>query len=477
MLFSERFSIKRDERDSWFDPLLAFDTKLFIDPFLVFKYGTPPFDNAHEKLVKFFNIVFKLIASSGGEPTRSNYLKALDLLLFPEVAELRLGYTKGGIEGLGSAKIFAKSMADAVWNSIERGIEKIEHFEELSIFSEGIGADRISDMAANILKSELISFTQGVCKRHNITQVPTRLRHSSFSFKFIKWLDSEVCKLPINPDDQKPILLVPEKFLNTLPTINPHDFWDYIFVCENERLRRELSWEIKRRVDKKTIVSIARRAPDLVEKYIAWAEEKRGTPYNLTKDPKFLHKWYQSGVRYAEDNPLKLGPPKNHKEFLDLIQRIIKEYRLFVELRGGCKLLWNDDGSSRGETAGQLLLLAVASQYARDNNFDISKEVNIGRGPVDFKFSNGFFRKVVIEVKLSKSSRFWHGLEKQLPEYLKAEDVQDGIYLVIGLRDIDFKNRIPKIERILKEVEEKTKKNIQCVVVDARPSKPPASKL
>jgi len=62
-------------------------------------------------------------------------------------------------------------------------------------------------------------------------------------------------------------------------------------------------------------------------------------------------------------------------------------------------------------------------------------------------------------------------------DLIAVEEIEDGIYLVIGLRDIDFKNRIPPIKKILKEVKEKTKKNIQCIVVDARLGKPPASKL
>ena len=31
------FGITRNEKDDWFDPFLSLDTRLFIDPFLVYK--------------------------------------------------------------------------------------------------------------------------------------------------------------------------------------------------------------------------------------------------------------------------------------------------------------------------------------------------------------------------------------------------------------------------------------------------------
>ena len=42
MLFSEAFDIEIDGSEPWFDPILHIDTKLFIDPFLIFQNQLAP---------------------------------------------------------------------------------------------------------------------------------------------------------------------------------------------------------------------------------------------------------------------------------------------------------------------------------------------------------------------------------------------------------------------------------------------------
>jgi len=46
MLFSEYYNIKYDDNEDWFDPKLHIDTRLFIDPFAVFKAEDELFINA-----------------------------------------------------------------------------------------------------------------------------------------------------------------------------------------------------------------------------------------------------------------------------------------------------------------------------------------------------------------------------------------------------------------------------------------------
>lgn len=198
MLFTEQFKATRKADDGWFDPILDHDTKLFIDPFLVFKSKESRFVNAHNKIVDFFNYVFELIAQSGGNEKSTHYRKALDILLFPEVGEICLGYASSSTKGAGSGFGFSSIIASAIWASIKAGIKKIEHFEELSIFNEGIGADRISDMTANILKDDFISYTQEISKERNIPLTKQRVRNSSFDFDNKVWQTEKVL-LPINP--------------------------------------------------------------------------------------------------------------------------------------------------------------------------------------------------------------------------------------------------------------------------------------
>src|SRR5260370_9024044 len=114
MLFTEDFKIVRDSSDTWFNPLLSYDTRLFIDPFLIFQTANPQFKHAHDKMVRHFNYVFELIAKSSGNTNSIHYRRALSLLLFPEVYEICLGFSKDTTKGQGSAHGFSKLIANAI---------------------------------------------------------------------------------------------------------------------------------------------------------------------------------------------------------------------------------------------------------------------------------------------------------------------------------------------------------------------------
>jgi hypothetical protein len=61
--FSEVFKVRRQKRqDDWFDPVLSVDTKLFIDPFLIYAREKGLFSGSHKEIISFFNDVFSLIA-------------------------------------------------------------------------------------------------------------------------------------------------------------------------------------------------------------------------------------------------------------------------------------------------------------------------------------------------------------------------------------------------------------------------------
>lgn len=52
-----------------------------------------------------------------------------------------------------------------------------------------------------------------------------------------------------------------------------------------------------------------------------------------------------------------------------------------------------------------------------------------GAGPVDFKFSAGWRRRALIEVKLLASSKLRQGAEAQLPQYMASERLSCALHL------------------------------------------------
>jgi hypothetical protein len=120
---------------------------------------------------------------------------------------------------------------------------------------------------------------------------------------------------------------------------------------------------------------------------------------------------------------------------LGIIASIIRQYKLFIEQQGGWYLLWERPGDDKPEHAAQLLFRGLAQSYCRANNISVDAEVNLGRGPVDFKFSNGYLMRAHLEVKKMHNGKFWNSLEAQLAAYMASDEVHDGWFVAIRYRD------------------------------------------
>jgi hypothetical protein len=297
---------------------------------------------------------------------------------------------------------------------------------------------------------------------------------SKYDHQYQRWMP-EIYTLPRNSYNGYPILLCPKSYLRDLPTISADNFWDYCFSNANETLRNDFGADITRNVDKKTIVNCARYHPELRESFIAHVEETASKPYDYNKDKRGLIKWYAATASHCQETPLTLSFT-TQAQFISSIESMISEFTNFVGNNRGWSLLWNDNGTPKSEEASQLLFLGIVKHYCHANNIDISKEVNIGRGPVDFKTSRGYQFRALLELKLAKNSRFWNGLAKQLPKYQEAEGISTGFFIVIVYTENDLK-KISEIQLRVREVNEGTGYDIRSIIVDARSTPLSASRL
>jgi len=469
MYFSDCFSIKKTEEDDWFDVILDNDTKLFVDPFLIFQDSSTAWQNAHDILIKYFDICFQLIASSGMKKASPAYRKAIDLLQFPEPREFCLGYTEFGIDGSGSGPGYAVLIADAMEDAIRRGVKHLAHFEELGILNEGIGPDRISDLTCNVLRPQFIEYTQRVASKSKLPTQQVKIRHAEFSQAYRRWNPKSV-SLPINPINNSSILLVPQRFLRELPTLNAGDWWNNY---EAEQLRNDMNYEVMGKVGKRKIVSIARRNPSSVHAWTKEAEAISSVPYDFRSDPKGVWIWKKEGQRFAASSPITIVPPDSQTKFVDVIRLIIHQFKHFVEEQGGWKLLWNDTaGKDKNEEAAQLLFRGITSSYCSANDIVIDREVNLGRGPVDFKFSNGYHNRALLEIKKLHNGKFWQGLQTQLPSYLESDECDLGWFMIIKYREEgssqEWEKRIPGI---INTIQQQQQCIIYAVTINAAPKK------
>jgi hypothetical protein len=248
-------------------PRVGVDLPLGIDPFLLFKSRDPHFRQLHASLLQVFN--------AGIESVKMNdFATAERLFEFPEVPEIGLGYTKKGRRGAGVGDYLRGLIIQTLVESPTLLGRGIRHVEEMQLVSLGIGPDRISDIAANIFKRDLILYTQSQCVLWDIDLVKGVPIQHIFDPTSMDWYD-DYFDLPISPIDNSPILFVPRRIVRSLPWINYDDYFKMEFTAylRAKRVREKLSSQRisnqqATKLSKQAVISITRTELDRIDHYI-----------------------------------------------------------------------------------------------------------------------------------------------------------------------------------------------------------------
>src|SRR5690606_21701740 len=104
-------------------------------------------------------------------------------------------------------------------------------------------------------------------------------------------------------------------------------------------------------------------------------------------------------------------------------------------------------------------------------SMDVSREVNDGRGPADFKISKGAGDKSLVEMKLASNTQLEKNLRNQSAVYEKASDAGRTVKIIIYFSVRERK----RVEAILKRL--KLNGHESIMLIDARAdNKPSGSK-
>jgi hypothetical protein len=486
MRFSEYAQIMPNQADDWFDPVLTEDTPLYVDPFLVFDSPLTLFADSHELVVRFFAACRELVRQDQGRHDSPHWRKALRLLTFPEPKEFALGVAMGSPFGAGTSEYYSEQMADALEVICRAGERDLDYVEMLALFVPGLGVDRISDIFCNILKSCFIRYTEDVCARHNVRCENISVRNAQWDDRTARWSDRRV-RLPRSPVTNGVILLTPAEFLQDIPLrISPDRFYSWAEANVNDRLRDDLNYDLGVSLSQAEKAArgrqLARSYPDVAFRYVDNVVETADpVPYNVQADPLGLVGWFEigrdAGVAEAATAAEPLGEPEP-LEFHSWLGTLVDRFQHAVENTDLWRALWNDDLTRpRKEKIVQAIAGCMWTLMCEAANVDISREANIGRGPVDFKFSANWERRALLEVKLLSSSKLRQGAEAQLPQYLISERVTSAYYVCVGFKEQDFaEERIKLVYETCAAYEAKSGFTVTPRFIDARP-KESASRL
>jgi hypothetical protein len=253
-------------------PRVGVDLPLGIDPFLLYKSRDPDYRKLHELLVGVFN--------SGIESIRRGKIEdARRIFDFPEVSAIGLGYAQHGKRGSGVGTYLTGLIVETLVASPSLLSRGVRHIEEMQLVSAGIGPDRVSDIAANVLKQFLIQYTQRQCAIWKVPLFPGVPVSHVYDQTSQEWLDSYE-DLPVSPFDGSPMLFVPRRLVRALPWINYDDFLRTEFRAYLAA-RRDLAPKVgpsERSPDyaksKQAVVSLTREDVALVERYVRSREQQ-----------------------------------------------------------------------------------------------------------------------------------------------------------------------------------------------------------
>lgn len=184
---------------------LANDNRRFLNPYNIGQLTHPVAIKATEVAVHFFEQVRQELLR--GCVARAEYLFCNRLT---EPKELCFGYAEKGIVGKGIHEL-AQYVINQIYYIDNHLIHEIKRIEDIKLFVDNIGDDRVSDIYANVIRGVLLEYTEQQC---NIYGIPLKLMQSKpfWDVTTSSWVKTK-CLHFIWTGDGNVKLLVPKCFI------------------------------------------------------------------------------------------------------------------------------------------------------------------------------------------------------------------------------------------------------------------------
>jgi len=366
--FSEHFGLHKNQDELDFLDIYANqDMPLFLDPYGISAVNSKWARECESEIATYFQFLIDTIKDNDSKTTKK-----------------LLGYSNSTPKGRGIGNRQADDLLHAFKNSQAALSGDIRDIADCALMIPGINRDKVSDITANILKRQLIKYTQEQCAKYNIPvsrrPVNNTFNHETFEFT------SFFADLPSINGNAK--ILVPISCVRHVPELSKDKYYRN-FVLEYLRAEHSHAGDSLASVLKNGAIKV--RIADLKKKYPMDTDFL----YQFSKEhPSILEK-YKSELRRTaakrEKPVLKTNPKK-----LDSADRI----RILGNIPPG-----NNDATNFFKIAFDNLIYIFDSRLSNPQS---EVKINEGRKRIDIAFSNndqtGFFHQlnVLYHVKCPK---------------------------------------------------------------------------
>jgi hypothetical protein len=161
--FSDYFKIDKPQSQLDFvDIPLDTDIRLYVDPYALYISPVDWLRVAGNLVASYFDLLLKAL-KKGDEQKAMMMLSHLH-----EPNETRLGQSTGKPQGRGWGEKQARQLYDSLARSkaIRSGL--LQDIGDLELFLPRIAEDKISDLTINVIRSELVAYTQEQCDLHGV---------------------------------------------------------------------------------------------------------------------------------------------------------------------------------------------------------------------------------------------------------------------------------------------------------------------
>jgi hypothetical protein len=476
--FADYFKICESDIENYgaFNISLINDLPLFIDPFLIFGNKKSEYQKLHNDILRYLKF---LKDKTDQNPHDIGRLKSW--YLFPEVKQNWFGYSVFGNSGSGLGLHFAKAFSTNLQLVFEDlGKETIttsSHLEKACLFEIGVGKDNISDFTCNLIKEFLLEYTQTFAENHINPSLLKKFKVEKvyFDFDLERWMPKEY-NLPSYFEEY--VILTPKEILTKDENwINSRDLkGDFTRICNsipNDQLRTEIFnyfqkqlpalKEKEKRSDKdltKATVNTVKKYPIIIKYYIKSKEENKEGAKNISQlrvsevETVFVHN-VKSLIGTLSQNTEFYSFEANgtyHEAYkrIEFLKKVIED-------NDGYKLFYLNGEPIKREA--DLQIIYRLTWYA--SPFDVNREPNNGRGPVDYSISMGSGDKTLVEFKLASNSKLKKNLANQVKVYETANSTDLSIKVILYFEP----QELIKVQKILKEL--KLENDMNIILIDA----------
>lgn len=344
--------------------------KLFIDPKALRLLPSVWGVGCVSLVQNFFKTVIKNI-KSGNDRSAKLLLSSLK-----EPNETHLGLSRGKAQG----RALGDGSAIVVWESLKESEAArtglLQDLEDTILMVEGIGPDIVSDIIANIIRGQLISYTAKCSIEYDI---PLKQGVSSgpiWDIKNHEWTQ-KFTSLPMTPSGK--LLLVPKVIVRSKMGYDLNEYYNH-YILEELR-QQELS-------SNSELVHLLKSGKSIVTKKSL--REKYGQSKSLVIRETLKHPVLLD--RYRDDKRKEVSPPLNHQQLAHIEDAPCPDWETLLNELFSIPVGRYD--ATNYENSIEKLL--TATLYPSLTNPETQKRIHNGRKRIDISYVNvatdGFFQ-------------------------------------------------------------------------------------